>query len=87
MSQQINLYAPVFRKQSKVFSAITMLQGLALIVVVVAVFYYTISLQTSLLETRASNSTRELQAELERLKATGGRETPGERAKAMAERK
>ena len=87
MSQQINLYAPVFRKQSKVFSAITMLQGLAVIVVVVAVFYYTISLQTSLLETRASNSTRELQAELERLKAHGARETPGERAKAIAERK
>lgn len=87
MSQQINLYAPVFRKQSKVFSAVTMAQALALIVVVVAVFYYAISMQTSLLEVRANNSSRELQGELERLKALGGREAPGERAKLLAERR
>jgi Tfp pilus assembly protein PilN len=85
MSQQINLYAPVFRKQSKVFSAVTMAQGLGLIVLVVAVFCYAISLQTSLLETRAKSSSSELQAELERLKAYGA--TPGERAKALAERR
>ena len=87
MAQQINLYAPIFRKQSKVFSAATMLQGLALIVVAVGVLCYVVALQTSLLETRAANSARELQAELERLKAYGGRGTPGERAKSLAERK
>ena len=83
MSQQINLYSPIFRKQSKVFSALTMVQGLALIVVVVGVFYYTISAHTSLLEIRAADSSRQLAGELERLKAYGGRGAPG----AIAERK
>lgn len=87
MSQQINLYSPIFRKQPKVFSATTMLQGLALIVIVVAVLFYTISLQSSLLENRAADSSRQLQAELERLKAYGVAESPAERAKALAERK
>ena len=87
MSQQINLYSPIFRKQQKVFSALTMLQGVLLIGVVVGVFYYTVSLQSSLLEIRATNSARQLQSELERLKAYGSRESPAERAKALADRK
>jgi len=87
MSQQINLYSPIFRKQSKVFSATTMLQGLALIAVVVGVFFYTISLHTSLLEIRAADSGRTLSAELERLKAYGVHAAPAERAKALAERR
>jgi Tfp pilus assembly protein PilN len=87
VSQQINLYSPIFRKRSKVFSATTMLQGLVLIVVVVGVFCYTISLQSSLLEIRAADSGRTLKAELERLKAYGVREQPGERGKAIAERR
>jgi hypothetical protein len=40
VSQQINLYSPIFRKQPKVFSALTMAQAFALIAVVVAVFSY-----------------------------------------------
>jgi len=87
MSQQINLYSPIFRKQQKVFSAATMLQGMLLIVVVVGVFYYAVSLQSSLLEIRATDSGRQLQSELERLKAYGARESPAERAKLLAERK
>ena len=87
MSQQINLYSPIFRKQQKVFSATTMLQGVVLIVLVVGVFYYTLSLHSSLLEIRAADSSRQLQGELERLKAYGARESPAERSKALAERK
>jgi len=87
VSQQINLYSPIFRKQPKVFSALTMLQGVALIVVVVAVFCYSISLQTSVLDIRAAESSRQLKSELERLKAYGAGESPAERAKALAERK
>ena len=87
MPQQINLYSPIFRKQSKVFSALTMAQGLALIVVVVGVFYYTISLHTSLLEIRAADSARQLESELERLKAYGAGAAPAERARSLAERK
>lgn len=87
MSQQINLYSPIFRKQPKVFSALTMLQAFALIVVVVAVFSYSISLQTSVLEIRAAESGRQLKSELERLKAYGAGASPAERAKALADRK
>jgi len=87
VSQQINLYSPLFRKQAKVFSAAAMLQGLGLIVVVVGVLFYVISLQSSLLEIRAADSGRQLKGELERLKAHGARESPAERAKALAERK
>jgi len=87
VSQQINLYSPIFRKQSKVFSALTMAQGLAIIVVVVGVFYYTISLHTSLLEIRAADSARQLESELERLKAYGAGAAPAERARSLAERK
>jgi Tfp pilus assembly protein PilN len=87
MSQQINLYAPIFRRQTKVFSATTMLQGLALIVLVVAVFFYYISMQTSILEIRANDAARQLQGELARLKAYGLGDSPAERAKALAERR
>jgi hypothetical protein len=87
VSQQINLYSPIFRKQEKVFSATTLLQGFVLIVVVVAVFFYSISLQTSVLQIRSAESGRQLKSELERLKAYGAGESPAERAKALAERK
>jgi Tfp pilus assembly protein PilN len=87
MSQQINLYSPIFRKQTKVFSATTMLQGLALIVVVIAVFYYYMGAQSSLLELRAAQSAQQLKSELERLKVYGARESPAERVKALAQRK
>ena len=87
MSQQINLYAPIFRRQTKVFSATTMVQGLALIVLVVAVFFYYISMQTSILEIRADDAGRQLHGELARLKAYGLGDSPAERAKALAERR
>lgn len=87
MSQQINLYSPIFRKQTKVFSATTMLQGLGLIVLVVAVFYYYMSAQSSLLELRAAESGRQLKSELERLKVYGASDSPAERVKALAERR
>lgn len=87
MSQQINLYSPIFRKQPKVFSATTMLQAFALIVVVVAVFYHSLSLQSSLLEIRAAESGRQLKSELERLKAYGAGDSPAERARLLAERR
>ncbi|MEX2517388.1 MAG: PilN domain-containing protein [Gammaproteobacteria bacterium] len=39
MNQQINLYQPMFRKQEKVFSAVTMLQITGFIVLVLAAIY------------------------------------------------
>ena len=44
-------------------------------------------LQSSVLEIRAADSARQLQGELERLKAYGARESPAERSRALAERK
>jgi hypothetical protein len=87
VSQQINLYSPLFRKQAKVFSATTMAQGTVLILVVVAVFYYYMSAQTSLLQISTAESSRQLKSELERLKIYGAAESPAERAKAIADRK
>ena len=87
MSQQINLYSPIFRKETKVFSATTMLQGLGLIVLVVAVFYYYMSAQSSLLELRAAESAQQLKSELERLKVYGAQASPAERLRALAERR
>ena len=85
MSQQINLYSPIFRKQTKVFSALTMLQGIGLTVLVVAVFYYYMSAQSSLLELRVAESGQQLKSELERLKVYGAHQSPAERLKALAE--
>ena len=87
MSQQINLYSPIFRKQTKIFSATTMVQGLGLIVLVIAVFYYYVAAQSSLLELRAAESGQQLKSELERLKVYSARESPAERLKLLAERK
>ena len=87
MSQQINLYSPIFRKQTKVFSALTMLQGAALVSVIVAAAYVYLSLQTSVLEIRAGQSGAELKSELERLKTYTVRESPEARARSLAERK
>ena len=39
MSQQINLFNPVFLKQKKVFSAVNMVDAMAALIVGVAVFY------------------------------------------------
>jgi len=87
MSQQINLYSPLFRKQKKVFSALAMLQAMAVIVVVVAAAYGFISMRTSLLEIQAADSTQRLKSELERLKVYGAHESPAERDKALAARR
>ncbi len=39
MSQQINLYQPIFRKQKKIFSATTLMQGSALLAVALVLIY------------------------------------------------
>ena len=76
MSQQINLYSPLFRKQKKVFSAVAIAQAMGLVVVFIAVFYFYVAGQTSLLEIRAVDSGRQLQSDLERLKVSASSESP-----------
>lgn len=84
MSQQVNLYSPLFRKQKKVFSAVAMAQALALVVLGVAAFYAYIALQSSLLEIRVADSGQQMRSELERLKVYSASESPEVRAKALA---
>lgn len=87
MSQQINLYSPLFRKQKKVFSGVAMAQATALVVIGVLAFYAYVSLQTSLLEIRVVDSGQRVRAEIERLKVYSATESPEVRAKALAEQK
>ena len=46
MSQQINLFNPIFLKQKKIFSAVNMLDALALLLVGVAAFYAYAKIET-----------------------------------------
>lgn len=87
MSQQINLYSPLFRKQKKIFSGVAMAQATALVVIGVLAFYAYVSLQTSLLEIRVVDSGQRVRAEIERLKVYSATESPEVRAKALAEQK
>jgi hypothetical protein len=50
MSQQINLFNPLFLKQKKYFSAKTMLQGMSIIAIAMLVFYGILLFQSSRLE-------------------------------------
>ena len=87
MSQQINLYSPLFRKQKKLLSAMALLQATGLLVLAVAGFYFYLSAQTSRLEARVADSSRQLQNELEQLKVHGAQQSPDTRVKLLAERR
>lgn len=87
MSQQINLYSPLFRKQKKIFSGVAIAQATALVVIGVLAFYAYVSLQTSLLEIGVVDSGQRVRAEIERLKVYSTAESPEVRAKALAEQK
>jgi Fimbrial assembly protein (PilN) len=87
VSQQINLYNPIFRKQRKVLSAVAMLQALGILSAAVAVMYFYMGSQSQLLELRAADSSRQLKGELERLGLLSGGQSPEDKAKALAERR
>jgi hypothetical protein len=87
LSQQINLYSPLFRKQKKVFSAVAIAQAIGVVVLFIAVFNFYVAAQTSLLELRAADSGRQLKSDLERLKVSASSESPEARAKTLSERK
>lgn len=60
MSQQVNLYQPVFRKQKRKFSAVAMLQATVLIVFAVGAMYGYTWWQIHALRTEAVNTDRQL---------------------------
>jgi hypothetical protein len=72
MSQQINLFNPLFLKQKKYFSAHTMLQGLGIILVALLVFQGALIFQLRSLE-RQRTETQALHAQVQQqlLQSTG----------------
>lgn len=68
MSQQINLFSPVFLKKRKVrYSAVTMLQALGFIVVGAALLYGYMIYQTDALTAQAAEAEKKLASEQARL--------------------
>jgi hypothetical protein len=67
MSQQINLFNPIFMKQKKYFSVITMLQALGLIVAGSAVFYGYAAYQVAQLAQQSAETTKRYALEQNRL--------------------
>ena len=65
MSQQINLFNPLFLRKEKYFSARTMLQGLGLIVLGLAGLYAFALVQTRDLQRTAAEYTRQVNTQRE----------------------
>jgi hypothetical protein len=70
VSQQVNLYQPVFRRQKRKFSAVTMLQATALVVLVVGAMYGYTWWQVRSLRAEAANTDRQLAAVTRKLEDT-----------------
>lgn len=68
MSQQVNLYSPLFRKQKKLFTAIAMLQAMLLVIAGLAVFYTFSRLQVIALERQARQLDQRVKVGVEQLK-------------------
>lgn len=67
MSQQINLYSPLFRKQKKLFTAWAMVQALALVLVALMVLYVYARFQVTTLARQANEFDEQVRAGLERV--------------------
>ena len=76
MSQQINLYSAAFRKQKKPFTAAAMLQSMAGVLALLAVFYGVAYYQARAVERDANELARRLTAALDQLKKGGASVTP-----------
>ncbi len=76
MSQQINLFNPIFLKQKKVFSALNMLEALGLLLGGVLVFYGYASIETRRLTQQAEEMSRQYLQSTQRLAQVSARYTP-----------
>ncbi len=85
MSQQINLFNPIFLKQKKYFSALTMAQGLAMILVgSIAVVVYA-RVQLSVLEMEAASTAAQLKTTKAQLAKISVEYAPRNPSKALEE--
>lgn len=62
MSQQVNLYNPIFLKQKKIFSSLTMAQALGLLALGLFVFYAYARFQVANLQTESERSAKRMEA-------------------------
>ncbi len=76
MSQQINLFNPIFMKQRKYFSLPTMLQALALIVLGSLVFYAYARYQVGQLDKQYAENTRRFETDQVRLASLAAEFSP-----------
>ena len=76
MSQQINLFNPIFLKQKKVFSAVNMVDALAVLLVGVALFYGYASIVTLNLDRQSVETARQYNQSKVRLAQTSARYAP-----------
>ena len=67
MSQQINLFNPIFRKQKKYFSSVTMAQALGIIVLACALLAADAARRTGQVRSQLEASTAQLKAKQDRL--------------------
>jgi len=83
MSQQINLYNPIFLKQEKHFSARTIVQALGLIVVGLAAFYAYALVQTRAAERAEREQRQQVAAQRDQFMKLGPKFSPEGRSKAL----
>lgn len=83
MSQQINLYNPIFLKQKKYFSAVTMVQGLGLMVLGALLVYAFASMQAVHLSRQAGEMAKRLEAEQSRLTKAAGEFAPRQKSQQL----
>lgn len=85
MAQQINLFNPVFLKQKKYFSAVTMLQALALLLGGIMAFYAYTLRETQVLTRVAEDTGRQLKAQSEQVARLTQEFSPQGRSKMLAD--
>jgi hypothetical protein len=83
MSQQINLYNPIFRKKRKVFSAMTMVQCFGLMVLSAGLLVWYANHQLSELSKQAATATAQLGFNQTRLATINAEFVPRQKARAL----
>lgn len=85
MSQQINLYHPMFRRQKKVFSAVTIVQMTAVLAVAFAAIYGFGRYQVDSLETRVAELERQRDTATAQLQQVSADRRPVQRSELLQE--
>jgi len=85
MAQQINLFNPIFLKQKKLFSAVTMLQALGLLLGGILAFYAYTLRETQALARVTEDTGRQLKAQSEQVARLTQEFSPQGRSKMLSE--